>query len=62
MLLVALMFVDDIDLHIINSGSDRTEEIADEAQKLLDAWHFALRFKWEDLKLAKCYWTPQDYA
>ena len=35
--LVALMFVDDTDLHVINSGSDRIKDIVDEAQKLLDA-------------------------
>ena len=31
MLLVVLMFIDDTDLYIINSGSDKTEGIVDEA-------------------------------
>ena len=31
------------------------------AQRLLDAWHYVLRFTGGDLKLSKCYWTLQDY-
>ena len=55
MLLAALMFADDTDLCILNSGSNRTEDIVDKAQRLLDAWYFALKFTGEYLKLAKCY-------
>ena len=35
--LVALIFVDDTDLYVFNSGSDTTEELVFKAQHLLDA-------------------------
>ena len=59
--LAALIFVDDTDLHVFNSGSDTTEEVVMKAQRLLDAWHDILKFTGGDLKLSKCYWTLQDY-
>ena len=59
--LVALLFTDDTDLHVINSGSDSAEEVAKKTQKLLDAWYSILRFIGGDPKLSKCYWTMQDY-
>ena len=36
-LLVALIFVDDTDLNVFNSGSDMIEELVFKAQQLLDA-------------------------
>ena len=59
--LAALIFVDDTDLYIFNSGSETTEEIVLKAQRLLDAWHHILQFTGGDLKLSKCYWTIQNY-
>ena len=59
--LVALIFVDDADLHVFNSGSETTEELVVKAQRLLDAWHHILTFTGGNLKLSKCYWTLQDY-
>ena len=59
--LAALIFVDDTNLYVFNSGSDTTEEIVLKAQCLLDAWHHILQFTGGDLKLSKCYWTLQDY-
>ena len=59
--LAALIFVDDTDLYVFNSGTDSTEEIARKAQRLLDVWHEILKFTGGDLKLSKCYWTLQDY-
>ena len=59
--LAALIFADDTDLHVFNSGSDTTEEVVMKAQRLLDAWHNILKFTGGDLKLSKCYWTLQDY-
>ena len=53
--LVALIFVDDADLHAFNSGSETTEELAVKAQRLLDAWHHILTFTGGNLKLSKCY-------
>lgn len=53
--LAALIFVDDTDLHVFDSGSDATEEVALKAQHLLDAWHYVLRFTGGDLKLSKYY-------
>ena len=61
MLLVALIFVDNIDPYVFNSGSDTTEELVFKAQRLLDAWHYILWFTGGELKLSKCYWTLQDY-
>ena len=60
-LLAALMHVDDTDLYIFNDGLTCTLEVITKAQKLLDAWHEALRFTGGDLKLSKYYWTLQDY-
>ena len=40
--LVALLFADDTNLHVINSGSESIEEVARKAQKLLDACHNVL--------------------
>ena len=55
--LVALIFVDDTDLYVFNSGSDTTEELVFKAQCLLNAWHYILRFTGGELNLSKCYWT-----
>lgn len=59
--LAALMFVDDTDLYVFNSGVDTTRELVIKAQKLLDAWHNILKITGGNLKLSKCYWTLQDY-
>ena len=59
--LVALIFVDDTNLYVFNSGSEMTEELVLKAQRLLDTWHFILKFTEGDLKLLKCYSTLQDY-
>ena len=59
--LVALIFVDDTDICVFNSGSETTEELVVKAQKFLDAWHHMLTFTGGNLKLSKCYWTLQDY-
>ena len=40
--LAALIFIDDTDLYVFNSGSDTTEEIILKAQCLLDAWYHIL--------------------
>ena len=53
--LVALIFVDDIDLYVFNSESDTIEELVFKAQRLLDAWYYILRFTGGELKLSKCY-------
>ena len=37
--LAALIFVNDTDLHILNSSSDTVEEVVTKSQQLLDAWH-----------------------
>ena len=55
LLLAALIFVDDTDLHAFNSGADDTEEIAIKAQHLVDAWHKVLKFTGGNQKLSKCY-------
>ena len=57
MTLAALIFADDIDLRVFNSGSETAEELVVKAQHLRDAWHNILRFNGGDLKLSKCYWT-----
>ena len=49
-------------LHVLNSGSDKTDDSVDEAQQLLEAWYFVLKLTGRDLKLAKYYWTLQDYT
>ena len=59
--LVALMFVDDADLYVFNSGTDTTRDLVLKAQRLLDAWHNILTITGGSLKLSKCYWTLQDY-
>ena len=59
--LAVLIFINDTDLYVFNSGSDTIEEIILKAQRLLDAWHHILQFIGGDLKLSKCYWTIQDY-
>ena len=61
MTLAALIFVDDADLHVSNSGSDAVEELVVKAQRLLDSWHNIVKFTGGDLKLSKCYWKLQDY-
>ena len=53
--LAALIFVDDTDLYVFNSGADNAEEVVIKAQRLLDAWHEVLKFTGGDLKLSKCY-------
>ena len=55
--LVVLIFVDDTDLYVFNSGIDTTEEIILKVQRLLDTWYHILKFTGGDLKLSKCYWT-----
>ena len=59
--LAALIFVDDTDLYVFNSGADTAEEVVIKAQRLLNTWHEILKFTGGDLKLSKCYWTLQDY-
>ena len=59
--LAALIFVDDTDLYVFNSGSKTIEELVLKAQQLLDGWHFILKFTEGDLKLSKFYCTLQDY-
>ena len=59
--LAALMFADDADLYVFNSGIEITKEIVVKAQKILDAWHNILTITGGNLKLSKCYWTLQDY-
>ena len=59
--LAALMFADDTDLYVFNSGIDTTKEIVVKAQKLLDVWYNILTITGGNLKLSKCYWTLQDY-
>ena len=39
MSLAALMFVDDADLCVFNSGVDAMRELVIKAQRLLDTWH-----------------------
>ena len=53
--LAALIFVDDTDLYVFNSGSENTEKVVIKGQQLLDAWHDILKFTGGDLKLSKCY-------
>ena len=59
--LAALVFVDDTDLHVFNSGADAAKEVVIKAQRLLNTWHEILKFTGGDLKLSKCYWALQDY-
>ena len=59
--LAALIFADDADLYIFNSGAETTEELVVKARRLLDASHNILTFTGGNLKLSKCYWTLQDY-
>ena len=40
--LAALIFVDDTDLYVFNSGSETTEEIVLKVQRLLDTWYHIL--------------------
>ena len=60
--LAALVYVDDSDLNILNLNQKSTVEVLEEAQALLNAWHFALRTSGGELKLEKCFWTLQDYV
>ena len=53
--LAALIFIDDTDLCVFNSGADNAEEVVIKAQYLLDAWYEVLKFTGGDLKLSKCY-------
>ena len=53
--LAVLIFVDDTDLYVFNSGSDIIEELVFKAQCLLDAWHYILKFIGGELKLLICY-------
>ena len=59
--LAALIFVDDTDLYVFNSGLETIEDLVLKAQQLLDAWHYILKFTGEDLKLSKYFWILQDY-
>ena len=59
--LVALMHVDDTDLHVFNEDFVDSATLVKKAQQLLDSWHEALHFTGGDLKVSKCYWTLQDY-
>ena len=56
------MHVDDSDLNVLNLNQKTTLEVVEEAQALLNAWHFALRISGGELKLEKCFWTLQDYV
>ena len=59
--LIALLCVDDIDLYVLNSGSDSAKDVVDKAQKILNAWHEVLKVTSGDLKLSKCYWKLHDF-
>ena len=48
-------------LYVFNDGSMCALEVVSKAQRLLNAWHEALRFTGGDLKLSKCYWRMQEY-
>ena len=47
------MCVDDTDLYVFNDGSMSAQEVVIKAQKLLNAWHEALKYTEGDLKLFK---------
>ena len=53
--LASLMHVDDTDLYVFNDGSMSSLEVVIKAQRLLNAWHEALKFTGGELKLSKCY-------
>lgn len=61
-LLAALLYVDDTDLYVFNSGSDNNQDIVSKGKSLLHAWYEVLKVTGGDLKLAKCYWTLQAYS
>ena len=40
--LIALLYIDDIDLNVLNLEGKPTIEVIELRQKLLDIWHFIL--------------------
>ena len=60
--LADLLHVDNTDLYVFNSGTDAITDVVFKAQRLLNAWHEALKFAGGDLKLVKCYWNLQAYS
>ena len=60
-LLVFLLYENDIDLCTFNLGPENTNDAVKICQRLLNAWHIALKCTGGDFKLSKCYWTLQDY-
>jgi hypothetical protein len=53
--LVALLYVDDTNLYIFNSGCDSIKEVIQKAQNLLNTWYEVLKVTEDDLKLSKYY-------
>ena len=58
---MALIYIDNSDLNVLNLAYKSTLEVVEEAQALLNAWHFALKMFGSKLKLDKCFWMLQDY-
>ena len=51
----SILHADDSDLCVFNSDFDNTQDILVKSQRLLNAYHEALKLTGGDLKLAKCF-------
>ena len=59
--LVALLHIDNTNLHVFNSSCDSTKEVVQKVQNLLNVWHKVLKVTGSNLKLSKFYWMLHDY-
>ena len=55
------MHIDDTDICMFNDGFMCELVVVTKVQRLLNAWHEALRITGGDLKLSKCYCTLQEH-
>ena len=55
--IVALLYVDDTDLPLLNKEYETIAEIVDRAQSILSIWYKGLQITGGDLKINKCSWT-----
>ena len=53
--LVALLYVNNSNLKVMNLNRKSTLEVIQKVQALLNTWYFALRVLGKNLKLEKCF-------
>ena len=52
---MALLYIDDVDLHVFDEEGNSAEDMVAKIQLLLNTWYKVLKITSRELKLSKCY-------